>query len=80
MSVSPFVSPFVSLHLSPSYPIIVHCHLHWDFVWQRPQQFHSRLSQRHRILFVEGPRVYPGHEAPHFTLRASDEYPNVTVM
>ena len=81
MSVSPFVSPFVSLHLSPSsYPIIVHCHLHWDFVWQRPQQFHSRLSQRHRILFVEAPRVYPGHEAPHFTLRQSDEYPSVTVM
>ncbi len=75
------VSPAVPLHLfSASYPIIVHCHLHWDFVWQRPQQFHSRLSARHRILFVEGPRVYPGHEAPHFTLRASEEYPNVTVM
>ena len=75
------VSPAVSLHLPPaSYPIIVHCHLHWDFVWQRPQQFHSRLSARHRILFVEGPRVYPGAMPPHFTLRPSDEYPNVTVM
>ena len=75
------VSPAVSLHLPPSsYPIIVHCHLHWDFVWQRPQQFHSRLSHRHRILFVEGPRVYPGAMPPHFTLRQSEEYPGVTVM
>ena len=73
-------SPLVSSHLSLSYPIIVHCHLHWDFVWQRPQQFHSRLSARHRILFVEGPRVYSGTMPPHFTLRPSDEYPNVTVM
>src|SRR3982750_3056280 len=35
------------------YPIIVHCHLQWDWVWQRPQQFISRLSQRHPVLFVE---------------------------
>src|SRR2546423_5598277 len=34
-----------------SYPIIVHSHLHWDWVWQRPQQVLSRLSARHRILF-----------------------------
>ena len=75
------VSPAVSLHLFPSpYPIIVHCHLRWDFVWQRPQQFHSRLSKRHRVLFVEGPLVHDGSSAPHFTLRASDEYPNVTIM
>ena len=38
---------------SLSWPIIVHCHLAWDWVWQRPQQFISRLSRRHRILFVE---------------------------
>ena len=75
------VPPAVSLHLPPSsYPIIVHCHLHWDFVWQRPQQFHSRLSARHRVLFVEGPRVYSGTMPPHFTLRPSAEHPNVTVM
>ena len=32
---------------------IVHCHLSWDWVWQRPQQFISRLSQKHKVLFVE---------------------------
>jgi hypothetical protein len=31
------------------YPIIVHCHLRWEGVWQRPQQFLSRISKRHKI-------------------------------
>jgi glycosyltransferase involved in cell wall biosynthesis len=36
-------------------PIIVHCHLRWDFVWQRPQQIFSRLAADRPILFVEEP-------------------------
>jgi glycosyltransferase involved in cell wall biosynthesis len=36
-------------------PIIVHCHLRWDFVWQRPQQILSRLARNAPILFVEEP-------------------------
>jgi glycosyltransferase involved in cell wall biosynthesis len=36
-------------------PIIVHCHLRWDFVWQRPQQIFSRLASNRPILFVEEP-------------------------
>jgi glycosyltransferase involved in cell wall biosynthesis len=36
-------------------PIIVHSHLRWDFVWQRPQQLLSRLALRNRVLFVEEP-------------------------
>lgn len=35
--------------------IIVHCHLRWDFVWQRPQQTHSRLARHFPVLFVEEP-------------------------
>ena len=62
------------------YPIIVHCHLRWDGVWQRPQQFLSRLSQRHRVLFVEGPLLREGFEPPNYTLKTGSEYPNVTVM
>src|SRR6478736_8453507 len=45
--------PRTSDRFSKHYPIIVHSHLCWDWVWQRPQQFISRLSQRHKILFVE---------------------------
>ena len=36
-------------------PIIVHSHLRWDFVWQRPQQLLSRLARRNPVLFVEEP-------------------------
>jgi glycosyltransferase involved in cell wall biosynthesis len=36
-------------------PVIVHCHLRWDFVWQRPQQIFSRLAEQHPVLFVEDP-------------------------
>jgi len=46
--------PAVSLHA----PIIVHSHLRWDFVWQRPQQLLSRLARRNDVLFVEEPIYY----------------------
>ena len=39
----------------PSVPIIVHSHLRWDFVWQRPQQLLSRFAAQHPVLFVEEP-------------------------
>ena len=62
------------------YPIIVHCHLRWDGVWQRPQQFLSRLARRHRILFIEGPALRDTDELPSAKLNPVQEYPNVTVM
>lgn len=62
------------------YPIIVHCHLRWDGVWQRPQQFLSRLAQRHRVLFVEGPLLRDGFEPPKYALRTLPDHPNITVM
>ncbi|MEW6158996.1 MAG: glycosyltransferase, partial [Verrucomicrobiota bacterium] len=62
------------------FPIIVHCHLRWDGVWQRPQQFLSRLARSHRVLFVEGPIVVEGNIKPRYEIRAVPEHPNVTVM
>jgi glycosyltransferase involved in cell wall biosynthesis len=61
-----------------NYPIIVHCHLCWDWVWQRPQQFLSRLSRRHPILFVE--TIGPDAQlmVPSVRLHKSPDYPNVT--
>jgi glycosyltransferase involved in cell wall biosynthesis len=41
--------------VSADAPIIVHSHLRWDFVWQRPQQLLSRFAQRGDVLFVEEP-------------------------
>src|SRR3954453_22494839 len=62
------------------YPIIVHSHLGWDWVWQRPQQFHSRLSQKHPILFVEGPRPNDQITSANVTLREVAAYPNIIVV
>ena len=36
-------------------PLIVFCHLRWDFVYQRPQQLLSRLASSRRVVFVEEP-------------------------
>jgi glycosyltransferase involved in cell wall biosynthesis len=47
------LAPLPAEHLDA--PIIVHSHLRWDFVWQRPQQLLSRLSRNNRVLFVEEP-------------------------
>ena len=71
---SPSISP------SRDFPIIVHSHLGWDWVWQRPQQFLSRLSRHHRILFVEGPCPTRSVETPRATLREVPDYPNIMVL
>jgi len=63
-----------------NYPIIVHSHLGWDWVWQRPQQFISRLSRRHRVLFVEAPVGDPEIDRTKKTLREIPAYPNVVVL
>ena len=63
-----------------SYPIIVHSHLRWDWVWQRPQQFISRLARRHRVLFVEGPTPCDGVTRAELSLRDVVEHPNVVVV
>ncbi len=62
------------------YPILVHCHLRWDWVWQRPQQFLTRLSARHPVLFVQGPLVEDGDFEPFARLTQAEGFPNVTLM
>jgi glycosyltransferase involved in cell wall biosynthesis len=54
-------------------PIIVHCHLRWDFVWQRPQQIFVRLAARHRIAFIEEPLTDDGETR----LAVSEPFPNI---
>lgn len=54
-------------------PIIVHCHLRWDFVWQRPQQIFSRLAAHHPITFIEEATWQGGERR----LEISEPYPNV---
>ena len=56
-----------------NFPIVVHCHLRWDFVWQRPQQIFSRMAAHHPITFIEEP-MWQGSER---RLHISEPYPNV---
>jgi len=63
-----------------SYPIIVHCHLCWDWVWQRPQQFISRLAQRHKVLFVETIGPDPSLASPVARYHTPHGFPNLTVL
>src|SRR6186713_3269788 len=65
---------------SDNYSIVVHSHLGWGWVWQRPQQFISRLSQRHRVLFIERPVRAPEIDRTEKTLRQIPDYPNVGVL
>lgn len=50
-------APQDSNNATADFGIIVHCHLRWDFVWQRPQHLMSRLSKRHPVVFLED--AYP---------------------
>ncbi len=67
-------------NLPSEYPIIVHSHLGWDWVWQRPQQFLSRFSKLHQILFVEGPLPSEEVTVPTPEMREVTEFPNITVL
>ncbi len=69
-----FSSPFRS---TP--PLIVHCHLSWDGVWQRPQQFMSRLSRRRAVLFVET-STFEGEGNAHFEIETAADFPHVSIL
>jgi len=49
-------------------------------VWQRPQQFISRLSRQHRVLFVELAAPDPELVAPLARFRVPPEFPQLTVL
>src|SRR5437762_11600105 len=65
---------------SGKYPIIVHSHLRWDWVWQRPQQFVSRLSRRHKVLFVETFSPDPQLATPLARFQTPENFPNITLL
>src|SRR5436305_703607 len=76
--ISTAVTPISRARLS--YPIVVFSHLCWDWVWQRPQQFLSRLAEQHPVLFVEGPVPTKGLRRARPTLREVPEFPNLLIM
>lgn len=60
-----------------SYPIIAFSHLSWDWVWQRPQQYLSRLAKTHPLLFVE--TYCADTDATRVELRRVEGYPQLLV-
>lgn len=56
-------------------PLIIFCHLRWDFVFQRPQHLLSRLAANRKIYFIEEPDFVEG--APHMEKR--DVGGNITI-
>ena len=69
--------PQSTTEFSKKAPIVALCHLSWDWVWQRPQQFLSRLAKTHPVLFVETYRA----EVERTTVRLNSAagHPNVTL-
>lgn len=73
-------SPFTGSGLEPElFPIVVHSHLSWDWVWQRPQQFVVRLARRHPVLFVETHVTDSKLPAPRAAISKAPE-PNVYIL
>ena len=59
------------------FPILVHCHLRWDFVWQRPQQIFTRLAASHRIAYIEEPLPASARDAVASRLQITEPQPNI---
>ena len=50
--------------------LVCFAHLHWDFVWQRPQHLLSRFAQYGRVFYVEDPFVHPDNTVePHLEIK-----------
>src|SRR3954465_1444725 len=62
--------------IGPGVGIVVHSHLRWDFVWQRPQQLLSRLAATNPVLFVEEPVTLA--DITTATLKLSTPFAGVT--
>ena len=57
-------------------PLVVFAAARWDFDWQRPQQFLTRLAKHYRVLYVEEPHTT--HEDPWLECR--EVAPGVEVL
>src|SRR5690349_2484972 len=65
---------------SEEYSLLVHCHLCWNWVWQRPQQFVSRLSRNRKVIFVETVAPAPELATPSLRFRQAEGFPNITIL
>ena len=57
---------------APAYTLpdlVCFAHLHWDFVWQRPQHLLVRFAQHGRVFYVEEPFFHADQVAPHLEIK-----------
>jgi len=75
-------SPGVPSPLPYSLPdLVCFAHLHWDFVWQRPQHLLSRFALRGRVFYVEEPFFHTdNHTEPHVELKERQNGVRVVVV
>jgi UDP-galactopyranose mutase len=67
--------------LPETYDLVVHSHLRWDGVFQRPHHIISRLARHHRVAFIEEPIfLEPGADRSSIRLETRVEPPNITVV
>ncbi|WP_210521013.1 glycosyltransferase family 1 protein [Hymenobacter terricola] len=61
--------------------LVCFAHLHWDFVWQRPQHLLSRFAQHGRVFYVED-AFYHGDDLiePHVETKERDNGVKVVVV
>jgi glycosyltransferase involved in cell wall biosynthesis len=71
-------APTPASDVADGIPIIAFCHLSWNWVWQRPQQYLSRFARRHPVLFVE--TYCADVAAGQATWTAAEGHPNVIVL
>ena len=61
--------------------LVCFAHLHWDFVWQRPQHLLSRFAQHGRVFYVED-AFYHNDDLiePHVEIKLRDNGVKVVVV
>ena len=60
--------------------LVCFAHLHWDFVWQRPQHLLSRFAQIGRVFYVEEPFFHDNNAvAPHLEIKGRQHGVKVVV-
>jgi glycosyltransferase involved in cell wall biosynthesis len=64
--------------LPDTYDLVVHSHLRWDGVFQRPHHIISRRARQHRVAFIEEPLFLEGSSGVRLETRV--EPPNITVV
>jgi len=61
--------------------LVCFAHLHWDFVWQRPQHLLSRFAQHGRVFYVEDAFYHnDDHIEPHMEVKERQNGVKVLVV